>query len=52
MTRKQEDCRNRTSLGPKALAWLRANVKPFAVMEAEAQRLLAEKVANARENGR
>lgn len=50
--KKQEDCRKRTSLGPKALEWLRTNVPSFRVMEAEAKRLLAEKAANAKENGR
>jgi hypothetical protein len=46
------DCRNRTELGPKALDWLRVNVKPFAVMEAEAHRIAAERQQNLRDNGR
>lgn len=52
MTDQPKDCRDRKELGPKALEWLRANMKPFAMMEAEAIRLADERAQNLRDNGR
>lgn len=47
----EPDCRARTELGPKTLDWLRTNMRPFAVMEAEALRLAEERRANYKANG-
>lgn len=46
------DCRDRKELGPKALDWLRSHIPSFAVMEAEAIRLAAERRDNYAANGR
>ena len=49
---KDTDCRDRTTLGPKALEWLRTHVPAFKLMEEEAKRLEAERNANLVANGR
>ncbi len=46
------DCRQRSALGPKARDWLRTNIPPFKLMEAEARRLQDERKRNLAANGR
>ena len=48
----EEDCRCRNALGPKALAWLRANMPPFAKAEADSIKAADERRANLVANGR